>query len=77
MSGKYDRVRTLFNFSNSTTFHDLFKFSMTLGLAFTFKYLQKFTCSWVERDKDTNSGVRQDARRLITGTCLNLTFSLL
>ena len=53
-------VRTLFNFTNSMTFHDLFKFSMTLGLAFTFKYLQNFTLSRVERDKDTNSGVRQN-----------------
>ena len=53
MSGKYDRVRTLFNFSNSMTLHDLFKFSMTLGLiAFTCKHLKKFTCSRVERDKD-------------------------
>ena len=61
MSEEYDRVRTLFNFSHSMTLHDLFKFSMTLGLAFTFKYLQNFTCSRVERDKDTNSGVRQNA----------------
>ena len=53
-------VRTLFNFTNSMTFHDLFKFSMTLGLAFTLKYLQNFTLSRVERDKDTNSGVRQN-----------------
>ena len=54
MSGKYDRVRTLFNFSNSMTLHDLFKFSMTIGglIAFTCKHLQKFTCSRVERDKD-------------------------
>ena len=46
--------------SNSMTFHDIFKFFVTLGLTFTFKYLQNFTCSRIERDKDTNSGVRQN-----------------
>ena len=51
VSGEYDKVCTLFNLSNFKTFHDffndLFKFSMTFGLTFTFKYFQNFTCSRV------------------------------
>lgn len=53
VSGEYDKVCTLFNLSNFKTFHDffndLFKFSMTFGLTFTFKYFQNFTCSRVDK----------------------------
>ena len=48
-----NRVRTLSSSSNSITFHDLFYFSMTLGLAVTFKYFQSST--------KTNSGIHQNA----------------
>ena len=39
-----DRVRTLLSSSNSTTFHDFFKFSKTLGLVVTFKKFKNFPC---------------------------------
>ena len=66
------RVRTLLSSSNSMTFHDffhnLFKFSKTLGLAVSFKIskpllvLEHFLT--LKSSTDTNSGVRQNACRL-------------
>ena len=77
------RVRTLLSSSSAMTFHDffhdLFKFSKTLGLNVTFKNLKTFLAreyflilnSWT----DTNSGVHQNAchlRCLITSLYLTL-----
>ena len=49
-------------------FHDLFKFSKTLGLAVTLKNFKTFLCFKVFLDfiesTDTNSGVHQNACRL-------------
>ena len=50
-------------------FHDLFKFSKTLGLAVTFKNFKKFPCfksffKTLKSSKDTNSGVHRNVCRL-------------
>ena len=62
-------------------FHDLFKFSKTLGLAVTFKNFKNFPCFRVfwalKSSTDTNSGVHKNAWRLrCLITPLHLTLSL-
>ena len=65
-----NRVRTLLSSSNSRTFYDLFKFSMTLGLVVTFKNFHNFSSLGVFFDlsssTDTNSGVHHNVCRLHT-----------
>ena len=75
------RVRTHLSSSNSMTFHDIFKFSRTLGLAVhfktskTFPFLDYFLT--LNSSTDANSGVYQNACHLrCLMTHLYLTLSL-